>query len=728
MKLTIIIDQLHAEHAGTEGQVMKLVRGLAPRHELNLIALRNTDWLTSAAPSLPCPVNVFHIGSLTQPSGWLQVFKLYKHLRRSKPDVVHTFFPIANIFGVVCARLAGVGMVVASRRDFGFWFTPVYLKATRFANKFATAIVCNAEQVKQLTIKAEGYPADRIEVISNGVEIDHLYRDAPDLALKARLGIPADHQVIAIVANFREVKRHDTVIRAAHILSQTRSDFSVLMIGTDVPGLQLKDETFKLAQELGVRSIVHAYHAQDDMPECLSITNIGLNTSESEGLSNAVIEYMCARVPCIVSEGGGNIDLVQDGDTGLLFPVGDHEKLAAQLHRLLDDPAFGQRLAQNALNRVQREMSLPAVLNRFESFYQSKGLRTAVDLSVKPTSIMAHGLVSNAAFGLLSAPPLINRARRHVAQGGVTVFMYHDIGRDDEDVNVWQVIKRGDFERQVDYLRQNYDLVSLDQACKAIAAGAQSERPMATLTFDDGLKGNWLQLLPLMKSLDLPFSVYVATAHIKDQTSFWMDRIVNALQMSKDCMIDLRRHGMGTFLIEAKYSSRSWSEISRLLDNLKLCPVEQCDAIADEIAAQIKSSSTRPVLAPLSLGELRELAASPLVTIGAHTHRHEVLTNLSSVDVEDTVGRSATLLEEWTGQKPMHFAYPCGLHDPRVRSVVEGMGFATAMSGHTGIWRPQDSRFAIPRIAVGRYDDFDRFKVMSVLGAKQLARGALALS
>lgn len=369
MKLAIIIDHLYSDVAGTEGQVVKLVRGLAENHDIDLIFLRETPWTRESAGKLPARVKVFALSSVARPQFWLQLWQLWRYLRSIRPDVVHTFFPIANIVGVLCARLAGVRAIVTSRRDYGHWITPGYLAATKFANRFSDGIITNSSQVKELTERVEGFAPERIEVIPNGVDVDRFDGVQKNEALKASLGIPADHRVITLVANYRPIKRHDLLLDATAELIKVAPNVSLLFVGSDNEAEPARDKTLAYAQQIGLQSRVFCAHAQGNVEQYLSFVDIGVNCSDSEGLSNAVIEYMCARVPCVVSEGGGNVDLVQSGVNGLSFPVGDAQRFYEQLRLMLEDTPTRERCIANAYEMVHDQMSLKAVLGRFESYY-----------------------------------------------------------------------------------------------------------------------------------------------------------------------------------------------------------------------------------------------------------------------------------------------------------------------------------------------------------------------
>lgn len=369
MKLTIIIDQIANDLGGTEGQIIKLLHGLGAKHDIDLIVFQHSEWLDKARAWLPCRVEFIELGGITKPRFYAGLWQLFRRLRQQRPDVVHTFFPIANVVGVLAARLAGVPRVLASRRDYGYWITPGYLKATRFANRYVDSIVANSPQVAAFTTRVEGVPATRVKVIYNGVDLDALHRPGPNLALKAQLGIPAHHKVISLVANYRPIKRHDTLLQATRLLLDRHPDVSLLFVGANNAADPCMDEVLALAQQLGLSDRVFRGHAKGDIAEYLSIMDIGVNCSESEGLSNAVIEYMAAQVASVVSNGGGNPDLIQDGVDGLVFPVGDAQALSDKLALLLADDALRTRYAQAGQDKVRREMALNVMLDRFEQHY-----------------------------------------------------------------------------------------------------------------------------------------------------------------------------------------------------------------------------------------------------------------------------------------------------------------------------------------------------------------------
>jgi glycosyltransferase involved in cell wall biosynthesis len=370
LKVIVMIDRIVDEMGGTEGQVTKLVRGLQANLDVELVVLEPSPWLHAQTSSDSLRYTLLDMnGGPRQPRFWRGLWALVRHLRAARPDVVHTFFPIANIVGALAARLAGVGAVVGSRRDYGYWMSPGYLRVTRLANHLVGHIVTNAPEVKRFTVDKEGYPGERIEVIFNGLELERLRLPAPDLALKARIGIPAHHKVITLVANFRRIKRQDTLVEAFAQLCCERDDVSLMFVGGSSDPYYA--EVQQRVQALGLGARVFTTKAPGgEIARYLSFVDVGCNCSESEGLSNAVMEYMGAGVPCVVTRAGGNTDLVMHGVNGLLFEVGDAAALASHLRRLLAEPALARGLADAAGQRLQAEMTLPVILQRFEAFYR----------------------------------------------------------------------------------------------------------------------------------------------------------------------------------------------------------------------------------------------------------------------------------------------------------------------------------------------------------------------
>lgn len=227
-KIVYIIDMLDTNLAGTENQLLKLIKGLdREKMDVHLVVFSNHPWFEKNRATIGCQSTIFDVSNFKQPQTYINVIRLALWMKKEKFDVVHTFFPVANIVGVIAARIAGIKTIISSRRDYGEWMTSRYLLATRFANRFVNRIITNSHQVKRLTVKREKVEENKISVIYNGIELSRFSHKVPDIKLKDEIGIDASGKVVGIVANFRPMKHHQTLIRAAREIQKSEMMLSI---------------------------------------------------------------------------------------------------------------------------------------------------------------------------------------------------------------------------------------------------------------------------------------------------------------------------------------------------------------------------------------------------------------------------------------------------------------------------------------------------------------------
>lgn len=319
----------------------------------------------------------------------------------------------------------------------------------------------------------------------------------------------------------------------------------------------------------------------------------------------------------------------------------------------------------------------------------------------------AKRAVKNAAMKLALTPPVYRRLHNRALRGDpLTILCYHTLGADDHDMDAWTVLRLRDFRAQIAALRKDYDIVGLDQALDEPGNG----RPRVVLTFDDGDIGLYTLLLPLLRDEALPVTIYVATGQIADTAPYWFDRIMNALQGPGQMQIILT--GLGEWTIGPERGVKRWLAISDLLERLKTIPPEQRDALVESVLQQA-APITAPVtpVGPMSLDQLCELATLPHVTIGAHSHCHNLLDQIPLEQAAASIRQSRALLRDWTGRKIRHFAYPNGNHNAALRAELAQQGFASATVLDNALTRQGADPFALSRIGIGRYDSLERIRL-----------------
>lgn len=363
-----ILDSFTGANAGTESQVVLLLNALSRTlFQPYVVLLRGPDRLSACVPGVT--VEILDIQQLRSGKSWLKAMSCALRYKAKGVRVAQIFFNDAAALFPLPLRSAGIRVVVA-RRDLGFWYTPTLLKLLRFSGRFVDAVVCNAEAVRRVTIEQERIPAQRTIVIHNGITRAHENVDPADI--RTRFAIDGATPVVGIVANLRPLKRIDTAIRAVAHLSRLQPAPHLVIAGADRQGSTShshRAELEQLASSLGVLERVHFAGAVADPMPLLAACDVAALCSDTEGLSNSVIEYMLAGKPVLCTPVGGNTELVGEGRTGYFFEVGDDALLAERLASLFLDRPRLEAMGQLARSETRSRFDAARMVKAHELLY-----------------------------------------------------------------------------------------------------------------------------------------------------------------------------------------------------------------------------------------------------------------------------------------------------------------------------------------------------------------------
>jgi glycosyltransferase involved in cell wall biosynthesis len=270
-----------------------------------------------------------------------KLLKLTRLVRTGRFPLVHIFLNDAAIAAPPFCRIAGA-RVIASRRDMGFWYTSTNLRALRVSNLFVNRMVANSDAVRRNVAAREGYPSSRIEVVSNGHNPER-FNAAPLVGFRERLNIGPSDPIVGMVANFNPWKRHVDLIHAFARVRERHPTARLVLVGSGATG-----PSRSAARALGLCSAIHILEGVGEAIPLVKHFAIGVLSSESEGASNAVIEYMGSGKPTVCTNVGGNSELIRDGETGFLVTPGDIATMAHRINLLLDQPAVAESLGHRA--------------------------------------------------------------------------------------------------------------------------------------------------------------------------------------------------------------------------------------------------------------------------------------------------------------------------------------------------------------------------------------------
>jgi len=360
-RVLLIIPTL--DRCGAEKQLTLLATGLArDQFDVHVCALTRGGPLEVTLDEHGVPVVVIGKSWKIDPAAY---WRLRRHIRRLAPDIVHTWIFAANAYGRAAAFSAGVKHVVAAERCVDLWKRWHELAIDRRLARRTERIVANSSGVRDFYVQ-HGIPADKFVVIPNGVPPFAPAESRAREELLAELGLPPDARLIGAINRLWPQKRIKDLIWAADLLKCIRDDTHLLIIGDGPQRWRLE----RYCDQVEIADRVHLLGQRDDVPRLLPHFDCLWLASAYEGQSNAVMEAMSAGVPVIATDIPGNRDLVVDGQTGYLVPVGDRAGFAQRTNILLDDAALARRLGEAGRRRMLEEFSVEKMIERYTALYR----------------------------------------------------------------------------------------------------------------------------------------------------------------------------------------------------------------------------------------------------------------------------------------------------------------------------------------------------------------------
>ena len=319
------------------------------------IALRRDSPLAAAAKAAGVP---FITLPQLAPAMVLRLIGLARNF-----DLLHCHTGRAHSLCAVASLVRRKPLIVSRRVDFpprDTWFN-------RFKYQRADKLVC-VSRIIAGQMRDVDFAADRLTVIPDAAPAPDCLPKAECLEeLRKKISLPAGARIVGNIAALVPHKDHATLLRAAQRVLAQRDDVVFVVIGEG----ELRDELLRRRAELKLERQFHFTGFIPQAQRLLPAFDVFAMSSCMEGLGSIVLDAGLAGVPVAATAGGGLPEIVSDGQTGLLAPVGDAEKLAAAILRLLDDAPLAARLVAAAQERIRTEFSVAEMVRRYEEVYRA---------------------------------------------------------------------------------------------------------------------------------------------------------------------------------------------------------------------------------------------------------------------------------------------------------------------------------------------------------------------
>lgn len=314
---------------------------------------------TMSYDALPAPMYGFEVAS-----------KITQIAVDEQLDIFHAHYAVPHAISGIMAK-----QVLKGKRDLKIVTTlhgtditlvgraPAFFPLTRWAIEQSDAITTVSGWLRDETVRTFGI-GNPIHVIHNFVDSKR-FSPGQTSTCRSRYA-KEDEKIILHVSNFRPVKRLEDVVRTFALVA-ARTPARLLLIG-DGPE---RERTLELARRLGVLNRTWFLGKQNLVENFYSIADVLLFPSEYESFGLTALEAMSCELPVVTSAAGGLAEVVDDGVSGYLRPVGDVNALAEAVLDILSDPEKARLMGQAGRRRALRCFQAPTVARNYLAVYQS---------------------------------------------------------------------------------------------------------------------------------------------------------------------------------------------------------------------------------------------------------------------------------------------------------------------------------------------------------------------
>jgi glycosyltransferase involved in cell wall biosynthesis len=338
--------------------------------ELRVFHFQSDGPLKARYQNLGVPLVHMPLKGLVSLGAVQQALRFASEIRRWQAHIVHCHDVYTNVFFGLSARALTHASIITSRRWGNYWPRKGLSTLNAWSSRLSHRVLANSEAVARMVVDQDSVLPPKVVVVPNFLD-DAAWSDFTDnekLEFRSKLGIPHDAFVVGSVSRVEPVKRLDVLI---HALGKLPDHVHGVIVGdgSDLPRLR------QLAESTGVLERTHF------AGQILSSRNTHFHfdmsavCSESEGFPNSLIEAMGAGRAVVATPVGGVLDVVENGKTGILVPVGDSDALAAAIAYIYSAPPAVHAMAASGRELISRHHRRSAVLAQLQHLYASLAKR-----------------------------------------------------------------------------------------------------------------------------------------------------------------------------------------------------------------------------------------------------------------------------------------------------------------------------------------------------------------
>ena len=360
---------------GSEKHVIRLAAGLRERgYDVGVASLFREGFLIEEVRREGIP-----FVCLNARGGWgpETTFQIFRWLRTTRPDLLHTYLFGFHFFAGLPARLAKIPAILSSRRDVEYGQRKPDQFIEGLGNFFVDRVVCCAKAAERRALEKElGISPEKLVTIYNGIDLERFKSQITTGKIRHEFGIPENAPVIGTVGNLSHKKGLPYFMEAIPEILRAFPETRFLLVGQGPLEKEMKERAAQIPRH---KQIIFT-GARADVPDLIGAMDIFVLASLFEGLPNVLLEAMSLAKPVVATEVGGIPELVDSAVDGVLVPPKESYALAEAVLSLLKNPAKAQALGERGREKIRKDFVLERMIDQYEELYlslaESKGLRT----------------------------------------------------------------------------------------------------------------------------------------------------------------------------------------------------------------------------------------------------------------------------------------------------------------------------------------------------------------
>ncbi|HHT9125414.1 MAG TPA: polysaccharide deacetylase family protein [Candidatus Brocadiia bacterium] len=299
----------------------------------------------------------------------------------------------------------------------------------------------------------------------------------------------------------------------------------------------------------------------------------------------------------------------------------------------------------------------------------------------------------------------------------VVIILYHGVVEKKLNPFSWTQMPLQKFERQIEYISKKYNVLPLITLIEKLINNEELPNYSLAITFDDGLKNNYLTAFPVLKRFNLPATIFLTTCNIGSNGLLWFDRLYLAVKETKKTGVDLSEEGLGFFSILTP--DKKNQTLSALLSYMKRLQKNEKDLLLNKVLNKLdvdsmEAQDSNPFKS-LDWDDIVSMHQSNLISFGAHTETHNIMTRITREEVLQEIEISKKKIEEKLGNKCLLFAFPNGQKDDfnnEIKDAVKNRGFLCTFTTIGKFNEYGTDQYELGRFPIGSDVDEQYFKLL----------------